>query len=346
MLKKNSPKKKWLIAAGIFILVLLSAGGGYAYHLYNKTEKMVKDSQEEVDRTNQSSELREEEVDPVEDNVSMLIIGVDDSEERQLESKARSDALLLATFNKEKNNVKLLSIPRDSYVHVPEVGYNTKITHAHAYGGPESTIDTVEDFLHVPVDYYARLDFDAFMGVVDALGGLDYDVPYEIDEQDSKDHPDAIHLEPGSQTLDGEEALALARTRKYDTDVDRGKRQQEIIKKIANKATSASSVFKLNNVLDSIGPNLTTNLTFDHMKSFLSYGLEEDITIDKVNLDGKGDYMDDGGWYYVVDEDGRSDVETKLRDSLGLPEYEDSDNDNDDDSDDTDNETSEYANEP
>src|SRR5699024_2063606 len=151
---------------------------------------------------------------------------------------------------------KLLSIPRDSYVYIPEVGYKTKITHAHAFGGPESTIDTVEHFLHVPVDYYARVDFEAFIGVVDALGGLHYDVPYEIHEQDSQDHQNAIHLEPGKQNVNGEEALALARTRKYDSDVDRGKRQQELIKKIADKATSASSIFKLGDVLDSIGPNL------------------------------------------------------------------------------------------
>lgn len=333
MFKKSSKKKKWLIAIGITLLLLLSAGGGYVYHLYSKTKNMVTDSQDEIDRSDKISDLRDEAVDPVEDNISVLIIGIDDSKKRELASKARSDALLLATFNKEKHNIKLLSIPRDSYVYIPEVEQETKITHAHAYGGPESTIDTVENFLHVPVDYYARVDFEAFMDVVDALDGLEYDVPYEIDEQDSEDHPDAIHLDPGEQTVDGEEALALARTRKYDSDVDRGKRQQDIIKKIANKATSASSVFKLSDVLDSIGPNLTTNLTFDHMKSFLSYGMQEDVTIDTVNLDGRGDYMDDGGWYYVVDEDDRSDVQSELRDSLDLPEYEGDDNDNETSSD-------------
>ncbi|WP_188454975.1 LCP family protein [Virgibacillus oceani] len=314
----NKRKRNLFIYIGVTLLFFLSIGIGYAAHIYNKTEEIVSDSHEDIGRENNTSNLRAEEVDPIEDNVSVLFIGVDESEKRDYETASRSDALILATFNKEQNSIKLLSIPRDSYVYVPEIGYNTKINHAHFYGGPKATIETVENFLNVPVDYYVRVNFEAFIGVINSLGGITYDVPFEIYEQDSNDNADAIHLQPGEQLLNGEEALALARSRKYDSDIERGKRQQEIIKRIGKKATSASTIFKLGNVLDAIGPNLKTNLTFDEMKSFLTYGINKNIAIEMINLDGSGGFMDDDLWYYVVDEESRASVQEELREHLDL----------------------------
>src|SRR5690606_41978024 len=100
-------------------------------------------------------------------------------------TNTRSDALLLATLNEKEKSVKLLSIPRDSYVYIDEVGYSTKINHAHSYGEPKATIETVEDLLEIPVDYYVRLDFEAFMHIVDALNGIEVEVPYKFTEQES-----------------------------------------------------------------------------------------------------------------------------------------------------------------
>lgn len=142
---------------------------------------------------------------------------------------------MLATLNEKEKSVKLLSIPRDSYVYIPERGYSDKITHAHYFGGVSSTLDTVEELLDIPVDYYVKMNFDAFMDVVDALGGIDVDVPVTFTEQNSKDKAGAIHLEKGYQELDGEQALALARTRKIDNDIERGKRQQLIMQAIMKK---------------------------------------------------------------------------------------------------------------
>src|SRR5699024_12434583 len=98
-----------------------------------------------------------------------LMMGVDygEGDKRDKDDEARTDALMLATLNKDDKSVKLLSIPRDSYVYVPEVGYDTKINHAHSFGGPIATIDTVENLLGLRADYYARINFSAFMDVVD-----------------------------------------------------------------------------------------------------------------------------------------------------------------------------------
>lgn len=315
----NKKLKKWIGITAVVLVVLLSAGIGYAAHLYQKTASVMGDSHESVGRVDEKSELRDEVVNPVEDNVSVLIIGVDTSENRDYGEASRSDALMLATFNKKRNSVKLLSIPRDAYVYVPEVGYSTKINHAHFFGGPKATIDTVEQFLNVPVDYYVRVNFEAFMEVVDSLGGIEYEVPYEMTEMDSQDRQNAIHLMPGLQELNGEEALAVARTRKYDSDMERGKRQQKIIKSVADKAASASSILKLDNVIEAVGSNMRTNLTFDDMKSFLSYGLSKNIAIQTVNLEGEGGRMDDGLWYFHVDEESVAAAQDELREQLDLP---------------------------
>ncbi|WP_047982598.1 LCP family protein [Ornithinibacillus contaminans] len=321
--KRKTPqeltRKKRIIFTIISILMLITISvGGYALYLYDKAHDSINNAYEEVKRENERSSLREDMVNPIKDNVSILIIGVDDSEDRNYNEQSRSDALILGTFNKKDNSIKLLSIPRDSYVYVPELGYNTKINHAHFYGGPKATIETVEQFLHVPVDYYIRFNFEAFIEVVDSLGGIRFDVPYEIYEPDSHDNKNAIHLLPGYQVLNGEQALALARSRKYDSDVARGKRQQEIVRTIIKKATSASSVLKLGDLIEAIGNNMKTNLNFEEMKSLTSYGLTKDPTITTINLDGSGGYLSDGLWYFQVDEGSRKTTEIELRSHLGV----------------------------
>lgn len=320
--KKKVNKKRILMLLLIPVLILGAGGAAYAAHLFNSAATAI--NKAHVADTRDKSALRDEVVDPVEDNVSILFMGVDDSDTRD-EGNSRSDAMILATFNKKEHSVDLLSIPRDSYVYVPEVDRQTKITHAHAYGGAQASVETVENFLNVPVDYYAEINFNAFMDIIDTLGGIDVEVPYELYEQNSKDQKDAIHLEEGMQELNGEEALALARTRHYDNDIERGKRQQEIIKAMITKASSAGAVFKYDNLINDVGDNLSTSLTFDQIKSFISYGTSNDLKINTLNLDGTGGKLSDGIWYYQVDPTSLADVQKQLREHLGLSEEVDTD---------------------
>ncbi|WP_164218492.1 LCP family protein [Virgibacillus sp. YIM 98842] len=322
MAKQKGRLKKWILIIGIPLIFLLSIAAGYAAYLYNKTEDLVTESYDDTGRENETSDMREEKVDPVEDHVSVLLLGVDNSAHRD-EEVSRTDAMVLATFNRDNQSIKLLSIPRDTYVYIPEVGYHSKINHAHAYGGPRASMETVEHFLEIPVDYFVRMNFDGFVEVVDALDGIMVDVPYEFQESDSRDKRDSIHLFPGYQEVNGEEALALARTRDHDNDVERGKRQQEILEAIADKATSASSILKLEEVITAIGSNMQTNFSFKDLQSFVSYGLAEDLSIEMINFDGEGTYLDDGGWYYIVEEDNLSLVGSELRRHLDLQSHQD-----------------------
>ncbi|SDK14107.1 LCP family protein [Sediminibacillus albus] len=313
--KRKRKKHKRLLFILVPFLILVGATTAYGAYLYNKADQVVADSYQDDGR--EKSDLRESDVDPGVDNVSVLFIGVDESDKRENEGSSRSDALMLATLNKDDKSVKLLSIPRDSYVYVPEVGYNTKINHAHAYGGPKASIEAVEGLLDIPVDYYVKMDFEAFIDVVDALNGINVDVPYEMSEQNSKDQANAIHLSPGEQTLNGEEALALARTRKQDNDLERGKRQQEIIKAIIRKATNFGSVTKYDDIMEAVGDNMTTNMRFSEMKSFISYGTSGNLDVETLGLEGY-DSMIEGVYYYQLDDTDVANKQIELREHLGL----------------------------
>ena len=326
MVKKQLPdsrlvkrKKKRKLRKRIFFvlipLVVFLTAFGYASYLYMKADSVLSESYEETGK--EKSDLREEAVDPKIDNVSVLIMGVDASDIRANADSSRTDTMMVATLNKDSNSVNLLSIPRDSYVYVPEVGYETKINHAHSYGGSQAAVETVENLLEIPIDYYVKVNFDAFIDVVDALNGITVDVPYELYEQDSTDTANAIHLLPGKQNLNGEEALALARTRKMDNDIERGKRQQEIIKAILNKSVSLNSILKYDDIIEAVGSNMTTNMTFSEMKSFISYGTSGDLNINTLNLEGT-DYQPGSTYYWQLDEIALEETRETLQEHLEI----------------------------
>ncbi|WP_066065416.1 LCP family protein [Neobacillus soli] len=312
--RENKVKKKrkriwaWVIMP---ILVLVLGGTAYGAFLYNKAESVMNKSYKPIDR-----DSKQKQANVKLENTSILFIGVDDSTKRKANGPSRSDALLLATFNKEEKSVKLLSIPRDSYVHIPEKDIYTKINHAHAYGGVKLTLETVEELLDVPVDYYVKMNFNAFIDVVNALGGINVDVPYTFSEQDSKDRAKAITLTKGLQELDGEQALALARTRKKDSDIQRGQRQQEIFKAILSKGTSLKSITSYSDVMEAVGKNMTTDLTFAQMKSFISYlQAGSGINVESLSLKGDDSYIN-RIYYYQLDKDSLEQTKLTLQNHL------------------------------
>ncbi|HEX5563835.1 MAG TPA: LCP family protein, partial [Sporosarcina sp.] len=256
-MKKQTSKARLAIKIGLLVsLTALLSIAAYGLSLKQQAEQAVDRAYEAVPETNKSGVRGEAKVEPSKDNVSILLIGVDDSEAR-MEGNSRSDALLVATFNPEEKSVKMLSIPRDSYVYIPKVGYKDRINHAHAFGGTHAAIETVEEMLDIPIDYYVKMNFNAFIEVVDALGGIEVDVPYNRLEKDENDK-DTIQLVKGRHVLNGQYALALARTRKADSDLERGKRQQMILQAIIKEMVSVKSITKYGDVIEAVGDNMKT----------------------------------------------------------------------------------------
>nr|WP_234969352.1 LCP family protein [Bacillus mediterraneensis] len=311
--KKRRRRVFFFIFLPIFLLTI--AGLGYGAYLYTKAADVLGLSKVELSRGDQSAK-RIKKVDPKHDNISILIMGVDDSKVRNQGDATRTDALILASFNKDEKTVKMLSIPRDSYVYIPSEGKRDKITHAHAYGGVDGTIETVEELFDVPVDYFVKLNFDAFIDVVEALNGIKVDVPVEFTEQNSKDTGDAIHLKKGVQKLNGEEALALARTRKIDNDIERGKRQQLILRAIIDKAISAGSITKYGDVMEALGDNITTNMEFGEMLSLYDYALKG-LDIESLTMEGQDARINDV-YYFQLDQANVYELSSMFKSHLDL----------------------------
>ena len=313
--RKKRRNKKVVIFLVLPIILLFTVIFAYGFSIWNKTQQAVESSYES-DGRDSGSELREYEVNPATDNVSVLFIGVDESNHRNNSGHSLSDALILATLNVEENSVKLLSIPRDSLVYIPHTGKYDKINHAHAFGGPKATIEAVEHTFEIPVDYFVRLNFHAFVDVVDALGGIEFDVPYEFKESNSNDKRDSIHLYPGLQTVNGEEALAIARTRKKDNDIERGKRQQQLMQAILKKTVSIGSIPKIGSVIEAIEDNMSTSISMSDMMGFASYGISGDLKLETLNLKGHDLWTD--YYYYQLDEEHLELTKQTLQHHLGL----------------------------
>ncbi|WP_404404960.1 LCP family protein [Jeotgalibacillus malaysiensis] len=321
---KAKRTKKRVLMIGLPLLLIALSGLVYGGYLYTKAQSIANDSYEEIEGRNQS-DLRDKDVNPDVDNVSVLFLGVDGSDVRENaegfeNGTTRTDAIILATLNNEDKTIKLTSIPRDTLAYIPEVEYEDKINHAHAFGGPKASMEAVEELLDVPVDYYVRMNFYAFMDVVDALNGVEVDVPFNMYEMNSSDQKNAIFLEEGRQLVDGEEALAFVRSRHMDSDIARGERQQEVIDAILAKAKSAGSINRYADVIEAVGDNMATNMRFSEMRSFMSYAMNSNLSVDMHTLEGEG-VMYDGVYYYEAYDEEIQSVRSDLREHLGLSRF-------------------------
>lgn len=298
----------------------------FASNLFKSSEKAFESSQDKSNADRQSN-LRSSKVNPEKDPISILFLGIDDNEGREKNGQSlehsRSDAMILSTFNQKKHQIRMLSIPRDTISYIPKVGYYDKITHAHAYGGPIAAMDSVEATMNVPVDYYARVNMKAFVEAVDELGGIYYDVPYNLNEPNSDD-TGRIKIKKGYQKLNGDEALAVARTRHHDSDLKRGQRQMDLIKILFKKAQTLDSFDKLDEVINIVGKNAKHNLTKSEIKSLSRMYLSDSVKIKKSQLEGDDDMLN-GVYYYNPSISSIQKYSNILRTDLGLSKITDKD---------------------
>ncbi|KAA3662582.1 MAG: LytR family transcriptional regulator, partial [Chloroflexi bacterium] len=172
------------------------------------------------------------------ERVTILLLGIDQRCEEN--GPTHTDSMMLLTIDPVGLSAAVLSLPRDLWVDIPDVGVD-RINQAFYYGelyelpggGPELAKETVESLIGVPVQYYFTVNFDAFIEVVDLIGGIDVDVAEEIDDPDYPDRCygyEPFHIDAGAQHLNGDMALKYARTRAtFGGDVDRAGRQQAVI---------------------------------------------------------------------------------------------------------------------
>ncbi len=198
------------------------------------------------------------------DKTTIMIMGIDP---RELEHDVgRSDTLMIATIDPMLDKATLLSIPRDTRVHIERHGYD-KINAAYAYGGEKLTKRTVEDFLGVNLDHYVLIDTRSFVKIIDAIGGIDIDVEKRMRYEDPYDDDGGLHINlyPGMQHMDGKTAITYVRYRDEEGDIGRIERQQKFMKACMDKFTSPSIITRLPALVSEVMDAIKTDMSITEL---------------------------------------------------------------------------------
>ncbi len=228
----------------------------------------------------------------------ILLMG---SDRRPGEKWARSDTLIVARVDPKARKVHMMSIPRDSRVNIPGRGLD-KINAAPSWGGPKLALKTVTAFTGLPISHYLSVDFNGFSAVVDAIGGVQFDVKQRIYDPDAPAWS-RIHavVEKGDQKLDGFHALVLVRSRHQfaDGDFARIRNQQAFIKALAQQALAFKNVFSAPAIIGAVVDNLDTDMTTADLVALVQQfkGLK-DGDIQSATMPGGTDYIN--GLSYVI----------------------------------------------
>jgi len=171
------------------------------------------------------------------DRITILVMGIDRRPGEAFIS--RTDTMMLVSLDPQSNSIAVLSIPRDLYVLIPNRGrdrINTAFVYGSAgnnpAGGAALAMQTVQNNLGIPINHYIAVDFGAFIGAIDAIGGIHVDVPYTINDPTYPDMNygyEPLYIPAGRHHFDGALALKYARTRKQDNDFQRARRQQQVV---------------------------------------------------------------------------------------------------------------------
>lgn len=321
---RRKKKKVRRLRVFLFIVLLLFLGiVGFGGYLAVQTMQAASESYDDLGR--EKSELREEAVSISNDPVSILLMGIEDYQSEG--DLGRTDTLIVATFNPNDEKLKLVSIPRDTMVEIVGRGYEDKINHAHAFGGKTMTIDTVENFLGIPIDYYATVNFDAFKNIIDILGGITVNVPFDFQQNSDDRKAEKLQFYEGEMQLDGRYALAYARMRYEDPrgDIGRNERQQEVIESIIDKALSVGTITKVDDLVQEIGNNVETNLKIGEGLGFAKqYAGFSTSNIEKLNVKTYPTKIN-GVSYQIPDEDSLYEIQAELKDHLEIASREDQD---------------------
>lgn len=305
--------------------------------------KKVKNEKEESDSTNTKA---------ITEPFTVLLMGVDSDAEGIANGSFNGDSLMVITFNPKTLSTTILSIPRDSYVPIACFSgqRKNKITHA-AWKGETCMMNTIENLLDIKIDYYVKINFTGVVQLVDTLGGVEIDVPYNLCEQNSKRQwgSNTIYIEKGLQTLNGEQALAYARNRHPNpgkcsskwtnytsNDFIRGEHQQEVVTALLNKFKDVKDLDTVYKLLDTISNNMVTNMSTDQILSL--YNVFKDIASKSTGMDDMADVLgiqrlklngydariyDYGGtnlslYNYVLYDDSVKAVSDAMKENLGL----------------------------
>jgi LCP family protein required for cell wall assembly len=279
-------KKKFLLSFLIgllcfsFVFIGLSKNS-FVKGIFNTDNVDGKDTDVEFSEENPMEEQK------IKNEILFLLMGVDAKDVKESRG-TRTDTMMLTKVNFDTGEINLLSIPRDTRVLIKDK--EDKINHAHSNGGVELTMRTVKDFLNLDIDYYVKVDYEIVKGVVDAIGGVEIDVPRNMKYYDStKGFPLLdINIKKGLQVLDGKNAHDFLRwrhnnemTRGYELgDIGRIETQQYFMKELIKQTLKPKNLFKLPKLIETYFENVETNIP----KNLMIKGAMSSKKIDVENM--------------------------------------------------------------
>ena len=250
--------KKLVVFLTIIVVAFPASIYGYVYFKL----KTIQDNSINIDSLNSNDYKSDKSI------TNILLLGTD---ARPGEEKSRSDAMMILTLDNKNKSIKLTSLNRDTFVDIPGHG-EQKLTHAYVYGEAEMLIDTIEQNFELDIQHYATVDFNSFIDVIDALGGVEVEVQKsEIRELNkfipetyrwskNKDKGSIEYIQnSGKQKLNGYQALSFSRIRKNDSTAERDRRQRDVIQALINEAKDLPKS-KYAGVVNSLLPYVKTNM--------------------------------------------------------------------------------------
>lgn len=309
--KMGLPTKVFLWFIGILVLLALIAVIYLGYKIFSVGGSI----HNPLDRD--KSSLRDKNVNLDDgDPFTIALFGVDSNAERNANGGGqRSDTIMVLSVNPEKKTTEIVSIPRDTQADIVGKGTTEKINHAYAYGGPDMAVKSLEKLLNVPIDHYATIDMDGMQDMIDTVSGI------TVTSNATFSYDGYQFTEGERSKMDGKEAMAFIRSRKEDGaggDFGRQERQQLVIQGLANKLTSVSSITHFNSLMNHVEDNVKTDLSVGELNKVRSNYKDANDNVNRHQLEGQDGIQDDGLYYFVPSENSLNEIETNIKDNLGI----------------------------
>lgn len=282
---KKKTRRIWLYIVLSAVLFIALGVSYYVYSIYSFANEIYENQPAPIASTDDGSgggDGQQAAVEPPEWNgterINILLLGGDS---RGVKSTAhpRSDTMMVISIDPVDKSTHIFSLLRDTYVRIPGKGSN-RINTAITMGGPLLSMETVNNLMDMPIHYYVYTDFEGFISLIDALGGIEFEIDKNMRHVDNADDPKySIKLEKGVQQLDGITALQYVRYRGDAlSDFSRADRQRKFLSAIADKMKRTTSLLKLPQVLNSIAPYMETNIPPGDLLKLARLGLKLDTS--------------------------------------------------------------------
>lgn len=308
--RMSSPFKWLLIIVGILLFIAIIFIGYLVFKLFGLNQSI----NSPLDR--EKSDLRNESIKKDGTPISVALFGIDSDEVREAEGGGeRSDTIILLSINPDKKKTVMVSIPRDTQADI--VGHDSveKINHAYAYGGPDMAVKSIEKLMNVPIDHYATMNMDGIEELVNHVDGVD------VKSNATFSYKGYDFEKDKNYHMKGKEARTFMTSRKQEGaggDFGRQARQQLVLQSLVNKLISANSITKINGIVDALGDNVKTDLSISELNDLRKNYEPANKNVEKIQLEGDNQVLDDGLFYFLPDKDNKKEVEKIYRDNLGI----------------------------